>query len=565
MRIFLTLLFTSMVHAQASLIDYDHPYHSTFTTKGIVVSQNYLSSDIGVEILDQGGNAVDAAVAVGFSLAATLPRAGNIGGGGFMQIYIEKDKTILSLDFRSTAPALATGEFYQELKSQDDDVTRKGYKAIAVPGTIAGLYKAHELYGSLPMETLLQPTIDLLTEGVPMTQDLYHAINIGKYISDDPESHKIYKKNLEPNVPLFIEDLKQTFIKLQKFGQDVFYRGEIADLIEKEMLKNDGLIRKSDLENYKVNITQPIKTTYRDKQIFAMGAPSGGGVVILTALNVLENFQLSGLAPNSARTYHLLSEALKYGHQNRSKLVGDPGYFDVPYDMLLSKKLAKEKAKKISLTSATNPKTINKNGDRINSTYEESKDTTHYSVMDKDGNGVSVTYTLGYSFGSGVTIPGTGMLTNNQMNNFAHSYGLIDSYFRSSSPANKLEPSKRPMSTMTPVMVFNSEGSLELITGSPGGSQIPGVVFQVLVNYIDFDLDIGEASMLPRIHQDSQSTELNYEKHMSSDTQRILESYGHNLELSDTMGSTQSIAISDGVRFGYADLRRPNASVSIQK
>ena len=565
MRIFLTLLFASMVHAQASLIDYDHPYHSTYTSKGIVVSQNYLSSDIGVEILDQGGNAVDAAVAVGFSLAATLPRAGNIGGGGFMQIYIEKNKTILSLDFRSTAPALATGEFYQELKSQDDDVTRKGYKAIAVPGTIAGLYKAHELYGSLPMETLLQPTIDLLTEGVPMTQDLYHAINIGKYISDDPESHKIYKKNLEPNVPLFNEDLKQTFIKLQKFGQDVFYRGEIADLIEKEMLKNDGLIRKSDLENYKVNITQPIKTTYRDKQIFAMGAPSGGGVVILTALNVLENFQLSGLAPNSARTYHLLSEALKYGHHNRSKFVGDPGYFNVPYDILLSKKLAKEKAKKISLTSATNPKTINKNGDRINSTYEESKDTTHYSVVDKDSNGVSVTYTLGYSFGSGVTIPGTGMLTNNQMNNFAHSYGLIDSYFRSSSPANKLEPSKRPMSTMTPVMVFDSEGSLELITGSPGGSQIPGVVFQVLINYIDFDLDIGEASMLPRIHQDSQSTMLNYEKHMSSDTQRILESYGHNLELSDTMGSTQSIAIIDDVRFGYADLRRPNASVSIQK
>ncbi len=565
MRIFLTLLFASMIHAQASLIDYDHPYHSTYTNKGIVVSQNYLSSDIGVEILDQGGNAVDAAIAVGFSLAATLPRAGNIGGGGFMQIYIEKDKTILSLDFRSTAPALATREFYQELKSQDDDVTRKGYKAIAVPGTIAGLYKAHELYGSLPMETLLQPTIDLLTEGVPMTQDLYHAINIGKYISDDPESHEIYKKNLEPNSPLFIEDLKQTFIKLQKFGQDVFYRGEIADLIEKEMLKNDGLIRKSDLENYKVNITQPIKTTYRDKQIFAMGAPSGGGVVILTALNVLENFQLSGLAPNSARTYHLLSETLKYGHQNRSKLVGDPGYFDVPYDMLLSKKLAKEKAKKISLTSATNPKNINKFGDRINSSYEESKDTTHYSVVDKDGNGVSVTYTLGYSFGSGVTIPGTGMLTNNQMNNFAHNYGLIDSYFRSSSPANKLEPSKRPMSTMTPVMVFDSKGKLELITGSPGGSQIPGVVFQVLVNYIDFDLDIGEASMLPRIHQDSQSTKLNYEKHMSSDTQRILESYGHNLELSDTMGSTQSIAIIDGVRFGYADLRRPNASVSVQK
>ena len=562
-RLFL-LLISNLVFSQSSLIDYPHPYHSTYTESGIVVSQNYLSSDIGIEVLNKGGNAVDAAIAVGFSLTATLPRAGNIGGGGFMQVFIEEDKTLLMIDFRSMAPKLATREFYQEAKEKDGDVTRKGYKAIAVPGTVAGLFKAHELYGTIPVKDLIQPTIDLLEQGVPITQDLYLAINKGRYIQNDPESNKIFKKNLSLGGKLKIEDLIKTLKIIQADGRDGFYKGKIADLINKHMIANDGLIRKEDLEAYEVNLYPPIKTNYRGKQIYAMGAPSGGGIVVLTALNVLECFQLSQLAPNSARTYHLIAEAMKFAHHNRSKYVGDPSFSDIPYDMLLSKKLACKKAKEINLTEVSSPKKTARTGNKINNSYKESKDTTHYSIVDKEGNAVSVTYTLGYSFGSGVTIPGTGILTNNQMNNFAHNYEITDSYYRSSSPANKLEPLKRPMSTMTPVMVFD-KGKLELITGSPGGSQIPGVILQVLINNIEFNLDIGAASMVPRIHQDSQSLSLEYEKFISEDTLRILESFGHKLELSDTMGSTQSIEIIDGIRYGYADLRRPNAKVSVQQ
>ena len=562
-RLFL-LLISNLAFSQSSLIDYPHPYHSTYTETGIVVSQNYLSSDIGIEVLNKGGNAVDAAIAVGFSLTATLPRAGNIGGGGFMQVFIEEDKTLLMIDFRSMAPKLATRDFYQEAKEKDDDVTRKGYKAIAVPGTVAGLFKAHELYGTIPVKDLIQPTIDLLEQGVPITQDLYLAINKGRYIQNDPESNKIFKKNLSLGGKLKIDDLIKTLKIIQADGRDGFYKGRIADLINEHMIANDGLIRKEDLEAYEVNLYPPIKTNYRGKQIYAMGAPSGGGIVVLTALNVLECFQLSQLAPNSARTYHLIAEAMKFAHHNRSKYVGDPSFSDIPYDMLLSKKLACKKAKEINLTEVLSPKKTARTGNKINDSYKESKDTTHYSIVDKEGNAVSVTYTLGYSFGSGVTIPGTGILTNNQMNNFAHNYEITDSYYRSSSPANKLEPLKRPMSTMTPVMVFD-KGKLELITGSPGGSQIPGVILQVLINNIEFNLDIGAASMVPRIHQDSQSLSLEYEKFISEDTLRILESFGHKLELSDTMGSTQSIEIIDGIRYGYADLRRPNAKVSVQQ
>jgi len=561
----LLLLISGFAFTQSSLIDYSHPYHPTYTQSGIVVSQNYLSSDIGVEILNKGGNAVDAAIAVGFSLTATLPRAGNIGGGGFMQVFIAKDKTILTIDFRSMAPELATREFYQNAIREDDDVTRKGFKAIAVPGTVAGLFKAHELYGSLPMIDLIQPTITLLEKGVPITQDLYLAINKGRYIKNDPESNKIYKENLKLDGKLKNPDLVATLKAIQKEGRDGFYKGSIADLIHDQMVKNNGLIRKSDLANYKVNLYSPIGTSYRGKKVYAMGAPSGGGVVILTALNVLECFQLSQLTPNSAQTYHLLAEAMKFGHHNRSKYVGDPSFSEIPYDMLLSKDLACDKAKRINLKEASSPKKTARTGDEINNSYKESKDTTHYSIVDKDGNAVAVTYTLGYSFGSGVTIPGTGILTNNQMNNFAHSYGVKDSYFRSSSPANKLDPLKRPMSTMSPVMVFDSKGNLELITGSPGGSQIPGVILQVLINSIEFNLDIGAATMVPRIHQDSQSLSMEYEKFLSEDTLRILRSYGHKLKISDTMGSTQSIEIKDGVKYGYADLRRPDAKVSIQK
>ena len=369
LRVFLLFFSANFLSAQASLIDYPHPFHSAYTEKGIVVTQNYLSSDIGLEILNKGGNAVDAAIAVGFSLTATLPRAGNIGGGGFMQVYIEEDKTILTIDFRSMAPKLATREFYQDAIEDNDNVTRKGYKAIAVPGTVAGLFRAHELYGTLPMAQLIQPTIELLEAGVPVTQDLYFAINVGRYIKDDPESNKIFKEKLELGGVLKNPDLINTLKVLQIDGRDGFYKGKIAQLIEDQMILNGGLIRKSDLESYTVQLYAPIGTKYRDKRVYAMGPPSGGGIVILTALNILETFQLSHLEANTAQTYHLIAEAMKFGHQNRAKFVGDRNFSDVPLEMLLSKDTAREKAKKIKLREKLSPKLIDRIGSDINEKY----------------------------------------------------------------------------------------------------------------------------------------------------------------------------------------------------
>jgi gamma-glutamyltranspeptidase/glutathione hydrolase len=550
LRLILVLLLSLFIKSQEYL-EYSHPFHPTVSDKGMVVSQNYIASDIGAEILSKGGNAVDAAVAVGFALTATLPRAGNIGGGGFMLIYDAKNKTIVSLDFRSMSPELATPDVY---------------KAIAVPGTVDGLFTAHELYGSMDMKDLIQPTIDLCIEGIPLTNDLYGAIQNTKTLTRDKESTRVYlDENLKVGGKIKLLDLAKTLIKIRDEGKAGFYDGEIADKIEKAMIENGGLIRKSDLKRYKTHIAQPISIEYRDKSIFAQGPPSGGGVVILTALQILKNFDYSDLKPNSAQYLHILAESLKHGHQNRSKFIGDPKFYSAPLKDMLSDDNGNRRAKEIDFKKTTSSDRINRVTRSIESKYKESEDTTHYSIVDDSGNAVSVTYTLGYSFGSGVTIPGTGILTNSQMNNFASNYGLEKSISRSTSEANKLEPFKRPMSTMSPVMVFDENGSLELITGSPGGSKIPAINLQVLINVIDFDLDIGLATMMPRIHQDWPYYSLQVEKTLNNDTKRMLETYGHKPKESKTMGSTQSIHIKDGVNFGFADLRRPDAKVSVQK
>jgi len=565
LRLSLVLLLSLFIKSQEYL-EYSHPFHPTVSDKGMVVSQNYIASDIGAEILSKGGNAVDAAVAVGFALTATLPRAGNIGGGGFMLIYDAKNQTIVSLDFRSMSPELATPDVYRKDGEHQSSLSRSGYKAIAVPGTVDGLFTAHELYGSMDMKDLIQPTIDLCIEGIPLTNDLYGAIQNTKTLTRDKESTRVYlDENLKVGGKIKLLDLAETLIKIRDEGKAGFYDGKIADKIEKAMIENGGLIRKSDLKRYKTNITQPISIEYRDKSIFAQGPPSGGGVVILTALQILKNFDYNDLKPNSAQYLHILAESLKHGHQNRSKFIGDPKFYSAPLGDMLSDDNGIRRAKEIDFKKTTSSDRINRVTRSIESDYKESEDTTHYSIIDDSGNAVSVTYTLGYSFGSGVTIPGTGILTNSQMNNFASNYGLEKSLSRSTSEANKLDPFKRPMSTMSPVMVFDKDGSLELITGSPGGSKIPAINLQVLINVIDFDLDIGLATMMPRIHQDWPYYSLQVEKTLNNDTKRILETYGHKPKESKTMGSTQSIHIKDGVNFGFADLRRPDAKVSVQK
>ena len=573
MKKLLLIFIVNFVNAQQSYIDYLSPYHPVEGRSGMVVSQNYLSSDIGVEILNKGGNAVDAAVAVGFSLAVTLPRAGNLGGGGFMLVYIKEKDEIFYIDYRSKSPLnssitkifdLAKNKKFNPKDFTDDmfDKTRYGYKAPAVPGTVAGLLEAHKNFGKLSLKEVLEPVIRQASKGIKVSYDLNKVIEETPQLREDPESFKIYFKNnkaVAENSILKRPDLAKTFSLIADQGMDGFYKGEIATLMVEAMNSNNGLFSLEDFSSYKASFGDPISTTYRGNLVFTAGPPSGGGITLLTSLNILSYFGLGELQSDSTITYHLLAEAERRGHNNRSHFVGDPKYFNVPVKDLLSKERTKELAETINVKKASKS-TVVKKLDYV----KESRDTTHFSIIDSEGNAVSNTYTLGYSFGSGVTIPGTGILMNNQMNNFAYRYGDKNEKGRSASTGNKFEPGKKPMSTMAPTMVFNKENKLMLVTGSPGGTHIPAAVLRVITGVIDFDLNIGEATMSPRVHKDWPNTGIMYERTLSSDTVRGLKIIGHKVTPEHTMGSTQSIHIINGINYGYADLRRPNAAVAIQ-
>ena len=576
---FLTLLIItfSINTSSRSYIDYESPYHPVVGKSGMVVSQNYLSSDIGIEILNIGGNAVDAAVAVGFSLAITLPRAGNLGGGGFMLVYIKEKNEIFYIDYRSKSPLNSnlenifnikddSGKNYETVPKNFDskkyDLVDTGYKASAVPGTVAGLLEAHSRFGKLKLKDILEPVIKQAKQGIVVSYDLSKAIESTPRLANDPESKKIYFDNDTPIQQyslLKLPDLANTLTLISKHGKDGFYKGETAKKIVEAMQKNNGLMSLNDFSDYKAYIKKPISTEYRSNKVYTAGPPSGGGITLLTALNILSYFDLAKYKSNSVMTYHLFSEALRRGHNNRSSEVGDPLYYDVPTSELLSEKRTKELVKSISLKRSTKTSVIKP----IN-ILNESRDTTHYSIIDSYGNAVSNTYTLGASFGSGVTIPGTGVLMNNQMNNLMYRSGDVEKEGRGVSPGNRFKPGKRPMSTMAPVMIFNKKDELTLITGSPGGSYIPGAILRVITGVIDFNLNIGDATMLPRVHKDWPYEGIDYEKTLSSDIVKSLNKLGHKTSLNKTMGSTQSVHIVDGIKYGYSDLRRPNASVAVQ-
>ena len=558
---FLLLFFAPSAWGQVRYIDYPSPFHPTIGNSGMVVSQNQSSSDIGVEVLNMGGNAIDAAVAVGFSLAITLPRAGNIGGGGFMLVYLNDEKKTIAVDFRSAAPKNLSKNDFLFLKNNYDQ-RRYGYKASGVPGTVAGLLQTHDRYGKLPLKKILQPVIKQAQKGIQVSYDLNQAIGSADQISLNNESKNIYYQNNRPikeHLLMKRPDLAWTLREIARNGEEAFYTGSIAKKIVQAMQKNGGYISAKDLQEYKPRFAEPIQTTYRNHIVLAHPPPAGGAAVLLEGLNILENFNTDEIGPNSASFLHLFAEALQRGHMDRSRYMGDPQFYDVPIKKIISKKRANSLAKTINFEKATPPSTLNPD-----SLFYEGENTTHYSIIDKHGNVVSNTYTLGYSFGSGVTIPGTGILMDNQMNNFAYQYGNPEVIDRSASIGNRLEPGKRPMSTMTPIIIFDENNELKLITGSPGGALIPAAVLRLVTGVIDFNLNLGEATMLPRLHKDWPYKNLRLEKGFSKDTLQILESYGHKLEESKTMGSTQSILISSKGKEGFADLRRPNAGVAIQ-
>jgi gamma-glutamyltranspeptidase/glutathione hydrolase len=558
---FLLILISSNIWGQVRYIDYPSPFHPTIGNSGMVVSQNQASSDIGIEILNMGGNAIDAAVAVGFSLAITLPRAGNLGGGGFMLVYLSDEKKTIAVDFRSAAPKNLSNNDFLFLKNNYDQ-RRYGYKASGVPGTVAGLLQTHERYGKLPLKKILQPVIKQAQEGVKVSYDLSQAIGSAEQINLDQESQNIYYRYGDPikeHLLMKRPDLAWTLSEIARNGEEAFYAGSIAKKIVQAMQQNGGYISAKDLKEYEPRFAEPIQTTYRNHKVLAHPPPAGGAAVLLEGLNILENFNTAKFGPNSASFLHLFAEALQRGHMDRSRYMGDPKFYDVPIKKIISKKRASSLARSINPQKVTPPEALNPD-----SIFNEGENTTHYSIIDANGNVVSNTYTLGYSFGSGVTIPGTGILLDNQMNNFAYQHGNPEIIDRSASIGNRFEPGKRPMSTMTPIIIFDENNALKLITGSPGGALIPAAVLRVVTGIIDFDLNLGEATMLPRLHKDWPYENLRLEKGFSIDTLQILESYGHELEESKTMGSTQSILISAKGKEGFADLRRPNAGVAIQ-
>ena len=567
MRFLSLILFASYIQS-TDYIDYPHPFHPTTSSSGMVVSQSALSSDIGVKILDMGGNAVDAAVAVGFSLATTLPRAGNIGGGGFMLIYLKDKDEVFYIDYRSKSPKNSSIEKLLGTKKIPDRNSKRWervdytYLASGVPGTVYGLLEAHKNFGKLDLKEIMKPVIEQAENGIIVSSDLNYVIEVTPQLKSDQESLSIYFKNGEPLKEFSTmkrPDLANTFREISKYGIKGFYEGAIAEKIVEAMNANDGLITYEDLKDYKSFFRMPIAINYKGHKVFTAAPPSGGGITLLTALNILNNINIKKYKSDSTKTYHFLAESLRRGHNNRSHFVGDPDYFDVPISELLSAKRTKELITSIDSNKASSIDQVIPYTPR-----KESKDTTHFSIIDKDGNAVSNTYTLGLSFGSGVTIPGTGILMNSQMNNFAYRYGDKADIGRGASPGNKFEPGKKPMSTMAPTIIFDKDDKLFLVTGSPGGSDIPAAILRVITGVIDFNLDIGEATMLPRIHKDWPYEGLEHERAVSRDIVRRLKGMGHKTEYETTIGSTQSIHIVDGVINGFADLRRPNAGVSVQ-
>lgn len=553
--ILLFLFFESSIQARSqTTLDYQSRIHPEIASDFMVVTQNKHATEAGYEILRQGGNAVDAAVAVGFALSVTLPRAGNLGGGGFILIYDKDTDKVSSIDYRSAAPQSSKSEMFID----NGEVIKFGHLVNAVPGSVAGLLKAHEAQGSLPLSSLLKPAIRLAKNGFEVTYDLNFVLEWGgeSMLVNKASREKFYNKNEEPIGvrTLFRQpNLAKTLFMISKKGRDAFYKGEIAKWISEESLSSGGLITLNDLASYEAKLRIPIETTYRGYRIITMPPAASGGLVLLQTLNILENFDLKASGPNSAETVHILSESMQRAFADRVKFHGDPDFYDVPVKQMLNKQYAFDRAQSISDNRTPNGEIFE--GDLRQ--YDESPDTTHFSIIDSKGNAVSNTYTLGSSFGSGVTIKKGGFLMNNQMRNFSHFYGQDGAEY-GTSEANKLEPGKRMISTQTPTLVFKPSGELMMVLGSPGGGRIPNVITQVISNVIDHDMSFSEAVMSPRINQRLEG-KLQLETGFSPDTLNLLKDKGHEPEISTTMGSVQAIFLDQDKLFGVADSRRPGA------
>lgn len=540
------------------LLEYPSIHSPTVGTRGMVVSQNAIASEVGAQVLRDGGNAVDAAIAVGFALAVTLPRAGNIGGDGFMMVYDAATGKVHTLDFRSIAPAAATPAMFVDKDGKERPIASYGYLAPAVPGTVSGLDHAHRKWGKLPWAKLVEPAITLARDGVRLTADEAFVFSWGKdRLSKSTAGKATFYK---PGGELYAKDevLKQpdlawTLGEIAQHRADGFYKGEVARRIAADMKANGGLITEADLAAYRAIERAPLVGSYRGHPVYTMPPASAGGATLLNILNQLEHFDIKDMGANSAASLHIMAEAMKLAYVDRYRALGDPGFVTAPVRGFIAKAYAAERAKLIDPERAK-PMRQMPAGDPLR---YESPSTTHYSVADKDGNVVSTTYTLGSDFGSGVMIAGTGVLLNNQMNNFSHEQAWEAQRSGTPPPLNALQPGKRMLSTQMPTIVMK-KGKPWLVTGTPGGSTIITTVVQVIVNAVDHGLNVAEATHQQRIYQGAVNA-LRVEPNFNPDTVARLKAMGHPITSDETMGSVQSIMIENGLFLGAADPRRPGA------
>ncbi|MEM5583595.1 gamma-glutamyltransferase [Roseibium sp. AS2] len=529
---------------------------------GMVSSQEAVATGIGVDILRKGGNAVDAAIATGFALAVTLPRAGNLGGGGFMMIHMADDGGTRALDYREKAPAAAYRDmFLGEDGEPDNDKSRFSGLAVGVPGTVAGFAAAFEEHGSgqLTWAELVAPAIALAETGIQVTPDLSASLTAAaRRLLKDPASRTIFYKT--PGLPylpgetLRQEDLAGTLRKIAEQGAAGFYTGETARKITEKVQQAGGGMTVEDLAAYRPVWRKPVTGSYRGHDIASMPPPSSGGVHIVEILNILETFPLREFGPNSADGIHVMAEAMRRAYADRAKFLGDPDYVEVPVAGLTARDYAIALADTIRMDTATPSEEV---GPGTPLPYE-SNETTHFSVVDKDGNAVSNTYTLNFSYGVGLTAEGTGVLLNNELDDFSAKPGVPNAYGLVGGTANAVEGGKRPLSSMSPTLVFR-DGNLLLATGSPGGSRIITTTLQIILNVIDHGMNIAEATAAPRIHNQWLPDEIRIEEGLSPDTIRMLEERGHKVAIKNAMGSTQSIMSVNGILAGASDPRRPGA------
>ena len=571
-RLFLAfLIITSPMRSLAQsesqggpLIDYGTRFIPAIASRGMVSGPEKLASEAGLAMLKKGGNAIDAAVATGFALAVTLPRAGNIAGGGFMLVHLADANKQVFIDYREMAPAAASRDMFL---NEDGTVNkRKAYNSVSaagIPGTVAGLIHALEQYGTLDLKTVMQPAIDLAENGFAVPAALHLNLrSAAKRLGRNEEANRVYLggTGTAPAMGTLFKqpDLAATLKRVRDKGFDGFYKGKTAALIAAEMQRGGGVMNADDLASYRAIERKPVRASFRGYDIVSAPPPSSGGVHVSQILKLLEPYPIEDMGHNSAAYLHLLIESMKLAYADRSEYLGDPDRTTIPIATLTSEPYLEKRRELIKDVEAT-PSEIIKPGDVDD---YESTETTHFSVVDQFGNVVTNTYTINFSFGSGIVVPGTGMLLNNEMDDFAAKPGFPNGYGLVQGEANAVSAGSRPLSSMTPTLVFK-EGKPWVATGSPGGSRIITAVAQTLLNLMAFDMTLGMATSSPRIHHQWMPDMAMVEPGISEDTIRILEKSKHKiLRSNSTIGRVNSVQIEDGWFYGYADPRRPGGHVA---